>query len=97
MVSRLGNCILSYVYYQTYSDGFDNNKENTNQSPKPSDPSDPSAFPSKCYHCELSEFEDKADYDSHCILRHPKKPGYPNKADIQALNLSPQYMTWEKL
>lgn len=77
------------------SDGFDNYNENTNLSPKPSDPSESSAFPPKCYYCDLHDFESKSDYESHILFRHPKKPGYPNSADIGALNLVPQMMNWE--
>lgn len=64
----------------------------------PSEPSEPTAeYPPKCYHCDLHDFDSKSDYESHCVLRHPKKPGYPNSVDIQALNLIPQMMSWEKL
>ena len=34
-------------------------------------------------------------YDNHVVMRHSGKPGYPGQADIKALNLKPQGMSWE--
>jgi hypothetical protein len=80
------------------SDAFhnfdDTIKEEDNASPKPSDPSDPSAFPPKCYHCDYSTYENKEEYQYHCVLRHAGKPAYPGPADIKE-GLIAQGMSWE--
>jgi hypothetical protein len=69
-------------------------KEEDTTSPMPSDPSDPSAFPPKCYHCDYSTYENKDEYQYHCVLRHAGKPAYPGPADINE-GLTPQGMPWE--
>ncbi len=72
----------------------------------PSEPSEPSApsfllhkrkaeFPPKCYRCDSSSYATKEEYENHCVNIHPGLPGYPGPADIKAMNLIPQGMTWE--
>lgn len=52
-------------------------------------------FPPKCYRCDLTNFQNKEDYDHHCVTTHPGLPGYPGPADIRESDLSPQGMPWE--
>jgi hypothetical protein len=52
-------------------------------------------FPPKCYRCDLTNFQNKEDYDHHCVTIHPGLPGYPGPADIRESDLSPQGMPWE--
>ena len=54
-------------------------------------------FPPKCYRCDLTNFQNKKDYDHHCVTTHPGLPGYPGPADIRESNLIPQGMSWESI
>ncbi len=81
------------------NDDVEEGKEKQAHLQEPSVPSVPSAsleFPPKCYHCDFTMYENKEDYRSHCVLRHRGKPAYPGPADLEALNLTPQGMQWEK-
>ena len=57
----------------------------------PSDPG-PSAFPPICYYYDFSIYENKEEYQYHCVLRHEGKPAYPGPADIKQSALSTQGM-----
>ena len=73
-----------------------NNKNIITDTPlEPSLPPQPSPFPPNCYYCEFKQHETKAEYDSHVVMRHSGKPGYPGPADLKALNLKPQGMSRE--
>ncbi len=37
----------------------------------------------------------KGEYEYHCVTKHSGLPGNPGPADIKALNLMPQGMSWE--
>jgi hypothetical protein len=54
-------------------------------------------FPTDCYYCD-QEFSGKGKqvYDKHIVQRHPGKPGYPGRADIEFYKLTPKGMAWEK-
>ena len=52
-------------------------------------------FPPKCYHCDYSQHKNKTEYNKHCVINHPKKPGYPGPADMKELGIISQGMTWE--
>jgi len=54
-----------------------------------------SLFPPKCYRCDFSSYETKADYEYHCVTRHSGLPAYPGLADIKQGGLTPQGMSWE--
>jgi hypothetical protein len=49
------------------------------------------------YHCYYCPYQAKniKEYERHVVLKHPKKPAYPGKADMQSLGLSPKGNKWE--
>lgn len=53
-------------------------------------------FPPYCYYCNCNPFGNVLEYERHVVQKHVAKPGYPGPADIKALNLKPQGMSWEK-
>ena len=79
--------------------------QNTNEleqilvSPYESDPSDESAninieYPPDCYYCD-QKFYGLEAYQSHVIQKHPGKPCFPGKADLQLYYLVAKDMPWE--
>jgi hypothetical protein len=42
-----------------------------------------------CYYCPFQTNNSK-EYDRHVVLKHPKKPAYPGKADMESLRLPPK-------
>ncbi|MPZ07233.1 MAG: hypothetical protein GEU26_12605 [Nitrososphaeraceae archaeon] len=53
-------------------------------------------YPGKCYYCDDGGFMDKDQYERHGIRYHKNKPLYPGYADIKALGLQAQGMSWEQ-
>jgi hypothetical protein len=49
----------------------------------------------KCYYCQNFQTNDEAEYSRHGVIRHPNKPSYPTKADLQRLGLKSQGRSWE--
>ena len=47
-----------------------------------------------CYYCPFQAKIIK-EYEAHVVLKHPKKPAYPGKAEMQSLHLSPKGNKWE--
>jgi hypothetical protein len=53
-------------------------------------------YPPKCYHCDISGFSSKEHYERHGIRHHVGLTLYPGPADLKALGLESQGMSWEK-
>ena len=68
--------------------------ENANQPLKPEETKYSSLIFS-CYHCKDFQTYDEDEYVRHGIMRHPKKPMFPSKADLQKNGLNPQRKSWE--
>ena len=51
--------------------------------------------PEHCYYCQKNNFEDRAAYEKHMVLRHPKKVSYPSILDLLTLKIKAQGMPWE--
>ena len=47
-----------------------------------------------CYYCSF-QTNIIGEYEGHVVLKHPKKPAYPGKADMESLGLSPKGNKWE--
>ena len=47
-----------------------------------------------CYYCAY-QTNIKEEYERHVVLKHPKKPAFPGKADMESLGLSPKGNKWE--
>jgi len=47
-----------------------------------------------CYYCSYQTIN-KQEYERHVVLKHPRKPAYPGKADME--RLSPKGNSWETL
>ena len=54
-----------------------------------------SDYPPICYYCDYKPYS-KDDYEHHVVLKHPGKPAYPNKAEIEKQGLKPQGKEWER-
>jgi hypothetical protein len=53
-------------------------------------------YPPDCYYCnETFDGIGKRRYEKHVINKHPKKPCYPGKTDIELYSLTPKGMLWE--
>jgi hypothetical protein len=48
-----------------------------------------------CYYCHDYQTHSERDYESHIILKHPNKPAYPCKADLQRMGLEGKGKSWE--
>jgi hypothetical protein len=49
-----------------------------------------------CYYCDNFETNNKRDYESHVVLRHPRgKLCYPSKADLKLPGIQPKGKDWE--
>jgi hypothetical protein len=48
------------------------------------------------YYCNIFKTNSEYDYDSHVVLKHPRRPAYPNKAEVEMMGLKPQGKPWEK-
>jgi hypothetical protein len=48
-----------------------------------------------CYYCHDYQTHSERDYESHIILKHPNKPAYPCKADLQRMGLEGKGTSWE--
>ena len=68
--------------------------QNANQPLKPEETKYSSLIFS-CYHCKDFQTYDEDEYVRHGIMRHPKKPMFPSKADLQKNGLNPQRKDWE--
>jgi hypothetical protein len=49
----------------------------------------------ECYYCDTFQTDIKKDYESHVLLRHPGKPCYPSKADLDKFELDAKGKDWE--
>ena len=47
-----------------------------------------------CYYCDYRT-NNKDDYEQHVIIKHPGRPAYLNKAEIEKRGLKPQGKSWE--
>ena len=47
-----------------------------------------------CYYCEYRA-DSQERYQRHVVNKHPRKPAYPNKAEIEKGGLKPQGKDWE--
>jgi hypothetical protein len=52
-------------------------------------------FRFECYYCDTFQTDIKKDYESHVLLRHPGKPCYPSKADLDKFGLDLKGKDWE--
>jgi hypothetical protein len=48
-----------------------------------------------CYYCNDCQTHSEGEYESHVILKHPNKPAYPCKADLQRLGIVGKGKSWE--
>ena len=48
-----------------------------------------------CYYCDKLETDTEKDYQRHGILKHPGKPCYPSKADLELFGIQGQGKEWE--
>ena len=51
--------------------------------------------PKICYYCTKKNFQSKAQYERHILLKHNQKLAYPNLPYLKAMNLKPQGCLWE--
>jgi hypothetical protein len=50
----------------------------------------------ECYHCcDFQSTDNKEDYERHAVLKHPRKPAYPCKIDLERLGIKAQGKSWE--
>ena len=49
----------------------------------------------QCYHCEYYHTDIEADYLTHGATKHPSKPMFPSKTDLEVHGLKPQGKSWE--
>jgi hypothetical protein len=52
-------------------------------------------FRFECYYCNTFRTDIRKDYESHVLLRHPGKPCYPSKADLDKFGLDVKRKEWE--
>jgi hypothetical protein len=52
-------------------------------------------FRFECYYCDTFQTDIKKDYESHVLLKHPGKPCYPSKADLDKFGLDVKGKDWE--
>jgi replicative DNA helicase Mcm len=48
-----------------------------------------------CYYCDNYKTNSRDEYERHVILKHPTKPCYPGKADLEKLGLTGKGQNWE--
>jgi hypothetical protein len=48
-----------------------------------------------CYYCNGFHTNLQEDYEHHGIIKHPGKPVYPSKVDLEKLGIKPQGKEWE--
>ena len=48
-----------------------------------------------CYYCDDFHTYGEEEYHRHGVIKHPNKPLYPSKADLERHHLKPQGMRWE--
>jgi hypothetical protein len=48
-----------------------------------------------CYYCDNYKTNSRDEYERHVILKHPTKPCYPGKADLEKLGLTGKGQSWE--
>ncbi|HEY6668207.1 MAG TPA: DUF4326 domain-containing protein [Candidatus Nitrosopolaris sp.] len=48
-----------------------------------------------CYYCMDCQTDSEHEYHSHKVRKHPDKPAYPTKADLEKFGLTPQGKSWE--
>ena len=48
-----------------------------------------------CYYCDSCKTNSKDEYERHVIIKHPTKPCYPGKADLEKLGLIAKGQSWE--
>lgn len=51
--------------------------------------------PSKCYYCDIGNFQNRDEYQKHVVIKHPGKLCYPGLVDIKLLKIKQQFMPWE--
>jgi hypothetical protein len=49
----------------------------------------------RCYYCDFNT-DSEDEYIKHGALEHLYKPMFPNQADLQLYNLTPQGKSWKK-
>ncbi len=50
-----------------------------------------------CYYCDGCQTNDTREYERHIVIKHPKKPAYPGKPDLESLGILPKGNKWEKV
>ena len=48
-----------------------------------------------CYYCNIFQTNNKEEYESHVVLRHPGRPCYPSKPDLARFELEAKGKEWE--
>lgn len=56
----------------------------------------PKEIPPRCYYCDTNYYANVNEYEKHIVTKHPHFPGYPGPADLEALHLKAQGMSWER-
>ena len=52
-------------------------------------------FKFECYYCNIFQTNNKEEYESHVVLRHPGRPCYPSKPDLVRFELEAKGREWE--
>jgi hypothetical protein len=52
-------------------------------------------FRFECYYCDIFKTDTKKDYESHVVLKHPRKPCYPSRAYLDRFGLDAKGKDWE--
>jgi hypothetical protein len=47
------------------------------------------------YYCNIFQTNNKEEYESHIVLRHPGRPCYPSKPDLARFELDAKRKEWE--
>ena len=48
-----------------------------------------------CYYCNIFQTNNKEEYESHVVLRHPGRPCYPSKPNLARFELEAKGKEWE--
>jgi hypothetical protein len=70
-------------------------KPNRETSEKLFDSTKSNNFLYSCYYCTSFETNDRIQYESHVVLKHPKRLSYPSKAFLEKHGIQPKGKTWE--
>jgi hypothetical protein len=52
-------------------------------------------FKFDCYYCDIFQTNNKEEYESYIVLRHPERPCYPSKPDLVRFELGAKGKEWE--